>query len=148
MTRLALLACPLLLCLACSREQPATETAPTVTTAPAAAPAPAPVAVPGPAPAAAAPAAEDPNADFDKGAFAGTFSGGGLTLDLRADGTYGLEAADGVSQGSWTHEAGTRTVRLDPGSKGAQDRVFRLVDRDTLAVADATGAALRRQATR
>jgi hypothetical protein len=147
MTRLALLACPLLLCLACSREAPPAPSTPDATpdAAPAAEPAPAPVA---PAPTAAAPAAEDPHANFDKGAFAGTFSGAGLTLELRADGSYGLEAPDGISQGSWTHEAGSRTVRLDPGSKTAQDRVFRLVDRDTLAVADASGAPLRRQATR
>lgn len=140
MTRFALLACPLLLCLACSREEPATS--------PAAAnvPAEAPAAVP-PAPAttnapAAAPAPADPSSTFDTGAFAGTFSGEGMRLELHADGTYGMEGPDGITQGSWTHEAASSSIRLDPGSKTAQDRVFRMTGRDTL-VTD--GATLRRQ---
>jgi hypothetical protein len=93
--------------------------------------------------------AEDPAAAFDRGAFAGTFVAGGTRLELHADGTYGLEAPEGVSQGTWTHEAASQSVRLDPGSKTAADRVFRLTDRDTLATLDAAGrpagSPLRRQ---
>ena len=131
MNRLALLAAPLLLCLACSREDASPAPAP----APAATPA-TTTSAPTPAPAAApttAPAPADPAAPFDSGAFAGTFAGGGLRLELHADGTYGLEAPEGVSQGSWTHEAATGSVRLDPGSKSAADRVFRMNDANTLA---------------
>lgn len=141
MTRLALLAVPLFLCIACSREEPAS--APEPSPAPAAAetqpsPAPAPVAP------AAAPAPANPAAEFDTGAFAGTFTGGGLRLELHADGSYGLEGPEGVSQGSWTHEAATGSIRLDPGSKTAQDRVFRMSGTDTLADGSTT---LTRQAT-
>lgn len=142
MNRIALLVLPLTLCLACSREEAAPTPEPTP--APAAAPAaqstpvPAPAATPAPA---VAPA--DPEADFDVGAFSGTFAGNGLRLELHADGTYGLEAPDGTSQGSWTHEAGSNAIRLDPGSKTAQDRVFRLSGRNTLA--DPSGATLTRQ---
>lgn len=140
MTRFALLACPLLLCLACSRQEPAP---PADASAPAAAPAAAPA--PSPAPAAApavAPAPAYPASGFDVGAFSGTFSGEGMRLELHADGTYGMEGPDGITQGSWTHEAASNSIRLDPGSKTAQDRVLRMTDRDTLA---ADGATLRRQ---
>lgn len=131
MTRNALLALPLLLCLACSREDatPAPEPAPAATAAPdATMPATAPV-----TPAANAATPADPSAPFDTGAFAGTFAGNGLRLELHADGTYGLEAPEGVGQGTWTHEAATNSVRLDPGNKTAQDRVFRMSDANTLA---------------
>lgn len=132
MTRIALIALPLLLCAACTREEPVA--APAAET-PAAATEPAPAA---PASVAApttveAPAPADPASTFDAGAFAGTFAGNDTRLELHADGSYGLEAPDGVSQGTWTHEASSDTIRLDPGSKTAQDRVFRLDGRDTLA---------------
>lgn len=139
MTRLTLLALPLFLCIACSREEPAS--APEPSPAPATAetqPSPPPIAP------AAAPAPADPAAEFDTGAFAGTFTGGGLRLELHADGSYGLEGPEGVSQGSWTHEAATGSIRLDPGSKTAQDRVFRMSGANTLADGSTT---LTRQAT-
>lgn len=139
-----------LACAACSRDEPApaaaTDAAPTQAPAATVDPALAPAPMPAPA---AAPAAEDPAATFDKSAFAGTFSGGGLRLELHADGTYGLEAPDGVTQGTWTHEPASQSVRLDPGSKTATDRVFRMTGTNTLAAIDASGqpagAALRRQ---
>ncbi|MFZ5658011.1 MAG: hypothetical protein ACOY37_13340 [Pseudomonadota bacterium] len=141
MTRLTLLAVPLLLCIACSREEPASAPEPSpapATTETQPSPAPAPLAP------AAAPAPTDPAAEFDTGAFAGTFTGGGLRLELHADGSYGLEGPEGVSQGSWTHEAATGSIRLDPGSKTAQDRVFRMSGANTLADGSTT---LTRQAT-
>lgn len=153
MNRIAPLALVIALaCAACSREEPAPTPAPEAapSQAPAATVDPAPAPAPMPAPA-AAPAAEDPAATFDKSAFAGAFSGGGLRLELHADGTYGLEAPDGATQGTWTHEPASQSVRLDPGSKTATDRVFRMTDRDTLAAVDANGqaagASLRRQPT-
>ena len=137
MNRIALLALPLVLCVACSREEPA----------PAAEPAPAVASQPSarPAPAAAAPAAmpADPAAEFDTGAFSGTFAGGGTRLELRGDGSYALESPNGATLGAWTHEAASNSIRLDPGSKTEQDRVYRMTDRDTLT--DAAGATLTRQ---
>lgn len=151
MNRIAPLAFVIALaCAACSRDEPAPAPAPEAAPAqaPAAAVDPAPAPTPAPS---TAPAAEDPTAPFDKSAFAGAFAGGGLRLELHADGTYGLEAPDGASQGTWTHEPASQSVRLDPGSKTATDRVFRMTDRDTLAAVDANGqpagASLRRQAT-
>lgn len=143
MNRIALLAFPLTLCLACSREEaaPDAEPAPTATAEPAAAP---PPAAPATAPAAAPAAApSDPAADFDTGAFSGTFAGGGVRLELRGDGSYALEGPQGATLGAWTHEATSNSIRLDPGNKTEQDRVYRMTDRDTLT--DASGAALTRQ---
>ncbi len=133
MIRTALLACSLMLCIACSREEPATAPvdAGTAATAPTAT---SPIASP------AVPA--DPNAAFDVGAFSGTFTGDGTRLELHADGSYGMEGSGGISQGTWTHEAANASIRLDPGSKAEDDRLLRMTDRDTL---DAGGATLRRQ---
>lgn len=136
MMRIALLACPLLLCLACSREEPVPAASDTPAATPVAA---------APPTAAAAPAATpaDPASAFDVGAFAGTFTGEGMRLDLHADGSYGMEGPEGVTQGSWTHEAASNSIRLDPGSKTAGDRLLRMTGNDTLAT---DGATLRRQA--
>lgn len=99
--------------------------------APASAPAPA---ASSPAPAAtAAPAAQptDPQAAFDVGAFTGTFANGRTRLELHADGTYLLDAEGESGRGTWTHENGI--IRLDPGTKDALDRVFRIQAKDQLA---------------
>lgn len=134
MIRTALLACSLMLCVACSREEPATAPADagTAATAPAAT-----------LPATASPALPtDQDAAFDVGAFSGTFTGDGIRLELHADGSYGMDGPGGISQGTWTHEAANASIRLDPGSKAEDDRLLRMTDRDTLAV---DGATLRRQ---
>ena len=141
MNRLVLLAFPLLLCAACSREEPASPAA-TAPDAPAPAATPSMTAAPAAPPALQAPTPADPTAAFDVGAFAGTFVAEGIRLELHADGTYGLEGSDGITSGSWTHEAGSRSIRLDPGSKTAQDRVLSMTDNDTLAL---DGTTLRRQ---
>lgn len=145
----ALLALALLA--ACSRNEPApapSDAPPPAASGPAAA-----ATAPAPVSPAAAPAPEDPSVRFDKAAFGGTFTGGGLRLELRGDGTYALEGADGAHEGSWTHEAGARVIRLDPGSKTAQDRVLRLENRDALVALDQAGrpsaeGTLRRQPAR
>lgn len=137
MTRSALVAVSLLLCVACSREQTAPESGPAAgpqTTVPT----PAPIA-PAAAPAPAAPMPEDPTVRFDKGSFAGTFTGDGMSLDLRADGTYVLEAPGGGGHGAWSHEPSSNAIRLDPGSKTEPDRVFRMTSRDALARLGADG---------
>lgn len=141
MNRLVLLTVPLLLCVACSRDEPATAAqpaaeAPTPSASAPAAPAPAVQ----PALQAAAPA--DPASAFDVGAFAGTFAAEGIRLELHADGSYGMEGPEGITQGSWTHEAASRSIRLDPGSKTAQDRVLSMTGNDALAL---DGTTLRRQ---
>ncbi len=103
---------------------------PATTATPSAPPAPPPAAPVNPA---SAPAAEDPEAPFEMSTFAGAFTAGPARLELHGDGTYSLEGMeDSPSQGSWTHEAGSNVIRLDPGSKSAQDRVFRLSGRDVL----------------
>lgn len=139
----------LALCVACSRDEAPPAATPAAVEPAAEAPAAPPAAVvtaPGPV----APAPEDPSIRFDKATFAGMFTGGGMTLDLRADGTYVLEAPGGDSHGSWSHEPSSNAVRLDPGSKTEQDRVFRMSSQDTLAGLSAdgqpTGEPLRRQA--
>lgn len=147
MTRRTLAIVSLLLCVACSRQEPAPDSASTSATpdvAPATAPIPAAV-----APSPVAPAPEDPSVRFDKSTFAGTFTGGGMTLDLRADGTYVLEGPAAAGHGTWSHEPVSNAIRLDPGSKTEQDRVFRMTSRDVLAGLGAdgrpTGEPLRRQ---
>lgn len=137
MTRIALLALTLAACASCAREEPAPAPATASPEAAATAPASAPAAAPTPTP--AAPAASAP---FDVGAFSGTFTGRGTTLELHADGTYALNGAEGASQGSWTHEAASNSIRLDPGSKTAEDQVLQLVDPNTLS--DVGGARLTR----
>lgn len=147
-----LLASMLLASAGCSREKPAdaTTTGPAQPETPIEAPAPAAVAA-APTPAAVP---ESPTAAFDKGAFSGTFSAGANRLELNADGSYTMEGPSGATQGSWTHEAGSNTVRLDPGSKDAQDAVLRIDGNDALVMIDAQGqpvpgqAQLRREAVR
>lgn len=134
-----LLACIATLALAaCSRQAPQPAGTPAASGAAAATAPAAPATVPATAPAPEAP--ETP--DFDKGMFSGTFIAGDTWLELHADGTYGLVGPDGPSVGSWTHEAGGDLIRLDPGSKEAQDRVFRIVGNDALAQAAPDGRPL------
>lgn len=138
MNRFALMAFPILLAAGCSRDQPAPAATPEAPAAEAPAPA---ASAPRPATAPlAAPAAEDPSVRFDRAGFAGTFAGGGLSLELHEDGRYALQAPDGSSEGAWTHEAASNWIRLDPGSKNARDRVFRMASPDSLALLDSTGA--------
>lgn len=141
MNRIApLAALSLVLATACSREESAPAAAPQAAPAATAPAAPAtPARLPATAPV-AAPTAEDPTIRFDKASFAGTFAGGGLSLQLRPDGRYTLQAPEGESEGAWTHEAASGWIRLDPGSKSARDRVFRMTSRDALALLDTSGA--------
>lgn len=124
----------------CSRTEPGTP--PTAPAATPAANAPATAANEVQAP---APKPEDPNSTFDKRTFAGTFTGDGLSLRLGGDGSYQLQApGTEASTGTWTHEAGS--IRLDPDSKSASDRLFRIDGPDR--VVEAGGqATLRRQAS-
>lgn len=98
-----------------------------------------PVATPPAAP--AAPATDAAQAPFDIGAFSGTFASGPTRLELHADGTYLFDAEGESGRGTWTHEPGTGVIRLDPGTKDAVDRVFRVRDKDVLAPVPAPGQA-------
>ncbi|GAB2520758.1 hypothetical protein [Lysobacter humi (ex Lee et al. 2017)] len=132
---------PALLALAiapgCSRED---ASAPTERAAASPADAPSPgVSTPVPAPGAAP--ADAGQAPFDIGAFSGTFANGRTRLELSADGTYLLDAEGESGRGTWTHEAATGLIRLDPGTKDALDRVFRVQGNDTLAPVSDPGQA-------
>lgn len=100
-----------------------------------------------PAPVAAAPApAEDsapasrPGADDPK-ALAGRFSAGTVHLDLREDGSYVLDDAGAMSDGTWTIESDDTRLRLDPNSKSEPDRLFAIASADLLTGVDTEGAA-------
>lgn len=142
MNRILVLATTLVLAAGCRREAPAPAPA-----APAAAEAERPSAAP---PASAPPAAAPASDAFDAGAFSGTYAAGRTRLEIHGEGTYGLDDAGSITSGSWTHEPGN-TVRLDPASKGAEDRVYRIDGPDAIVLLDASGrpvgAPLRRQPT-
>jgi copper homeostasis protein (lipoprotein) len=76
---------------------------------------------------------------FDAKAFAGSFSDEHMSVVFTADGAYTLSshAAD-ASKGTWTLEPDGRHLRLDPESKGEDDRVYELVDNDQLRAANGT----------
>lgn len=115
----------------------------------AAAPAPAPASEPAssaaqPAPPAstasmpaATPAAKAPPA-VDTGAMSGAFGAGSTQLELRGEGTYGLDEGGTVTSGTWT-PAGTNEIRLIPGTKGAHERTYRRDGNDALVLVDAGG---------
>lgn len=95
------------------------------------------------------------NAAFDAKAFAGTFEGTLPCADcpgiderlvLSADGSFELtdtyrERADAtqVLRGSWSLEPDGRSLRLDPGSKAAADRLFAIEGDDGLVPLGADG---------
>ncbi len=96
----------------------------------------------------------EPNAaGFSSKAFAGTFHGTlpcadcpGIdeTLELKPDGSFRLTdvyrdrpAGTHDVAGSWTSEENDSRIRLDPNSKGEDDRVFTIVSNDEL---DAVGS--------
>lgn len=160
--RIACLLLPTLVALsgvaACQRQPdpaPATQTAPVAIV-------PAPLA--DPAPPLAETARIDTIAEVDHGAgpvdvdvkaLAGVFSGTlpcadcpGIktTLRLKADGSYILhelyvdrDDQDGGSEGAWTADQKDRRIRLDPDSKDADGRLFRIVSNDELEMLDSDG---------
>lgn len=93
----------------------------------------------------------------DARALAGVFTGTvpcadcpgiSTTLGLKADGSYALhevyqESDDNGhdSAGTWTAEQGGKRIRLDPGSKDDNDRLFRIVSNDELEMLDSDGNA-------
>lgn len=83
------------------------------------------------------------DAGFDVRAFAGSFEGGGLRLDLAPDGTYAAATDAGIATGTWSVEADSARIRLDPDSKDEADRVYGLVSADEL-VSDGDAQLLRR----
>ena len=87
-------------------------------------------------PAAAAP-------DFDARAFAGTYSAGTTRLDIGADGQFALDESGQVLTGTWTLQAGGKTIVLDPDAKGDTDRLLQLEPDGSVRIAG--GATLRRQ---
>jgi copper homeostasis protein (lipoprotein) len=92
---------------------------------------------------------------FDAKAFAGTFTGTLPCADcpgideqlvLAADGTFELTdtyrerpGSRQSLQGTWAVESDGRSLRLDPGSKTAQDRLFALDGNDALVPLGADG---------
>lgn len=114
-------------------EAPATAATPAATTAPAPPPTDVISATPN-----AAPAPEGATA-FDQKAFAGRFSGGGATLELKPDGGYVMEDSQGRMDGTWTVEAENKRIRLDPNTKAQDDRLFSITGPDELGPLDAGG---------
>lgn len=124
------------------------------------------VAAPMPAPAAEAPVVasetamaqagvQPPDAGFDARAFAGPFAGTLPCADcpgiderlvLSADGSFTLTdtyrerpGSEQALSGHWSLEADGQRIRLDPGSKTAQDRLFAIEDGNTLVPLGADG---------
>lgn len=89
----------------------------------------------------AGPAAADPR--FDARAFAGTYSGGTTRLDIGAEGQFALDESGQVLTGTWTLQAGGKTIVLDPDAKGDTDRLLQLEPDGSVRIAG--GATLRRQ---
>ncbi len=103
----------------------------------------------------AEPGVQPAGAGFDARAFAGSFSGTLPCADcpgiderlvLEADGSFTLSDAYRErpgsafeTRGSWSLEPGGQRLRLDPGSKDAQDRLFAIEDDDTLVPLGADG---------
>lgn len=149
------LACAAAFALAACNQQPAAGPGPATGAAPDGEPA-------GPEAAATliptGPAGPADAADFDPRAFAGRFSGTlpcascpgiDTTLQLRGDGSYTLteqyqEREDGAftGDGTWTAEADGTRIRLDPGSKSEEDRVYAIEAGDRLVQLDAGGEPL------
>jgi copper homeostasis protein (lipoprotein) len=109
---------------ACKPQAPAEPAAPAAPVEQAAAPV-----EPAPAAMESAPASSAAEVPFDVKGFAGTFSGGGTTLALKADGTYTLS---GSVDGTWTAEEDGKRIRLDPNSKSEEDRLFAVASNDQL----------------
>lgn len=68
------------------------------------------------------------------------------TLGLKADGSYTLhevyqdrDSKGRDSAGTWTAEQRGKRIRLDPGSKDDDDRLFRIVSNDELEMLDSDG---------
>lgn len=78
---------------------------------------------------------------FDVRAFAGTFGGDDVSLELKADGGYALRGAalPAPGDGTWTVEEGGKRIRLDPDSKDEEDRLFSVVSNDELQPLDDDG---------
>ena len=68
--------------------------------------------------------------------FAGTFTADGMTLNLAADGTYTLDAGNGLTDGNWSTEEDGARILLDPNSKSEDDRAYSVVSADELKAAD------------
>lgn len=81
--------------------------------------------------------------DFDSRAFAGTYSGGTTRLDIGAEGQFALDESGQTTAGTWTLQAGGKTIVLDPDAKGDTDRLLQLEPDGSVRIAG--GATLRRQ---
>lgn len=81
--------------------------------------------------------------DFDSRAFAGTYSGGTTRLDIGAEGQFALDESGQTTAGTWTLQAGGKTIVLDPDAKGDTDRLLQLESDGSVRIAG--GATLRRQ---
>jgi copper homeostasis protein (lipoprotein) len=129
---------PLTLLVACNRSNESAEVAPAAATiaSPATIEPALPATVAEPVAASEAPAPGE-HTTFDAKAFAGTFADDNMTVSFAADGTYTLstQAADN-SPGTWTLEPDGRHLRLDPASKGEDDRVYELLSNDELRAAN------------
>ncbi len=103
----------------------------------------------------ASPGVQGGNAAFDAKAFAGTFEGALPCADcpgidgrlvLAADGSFELTdtyrerpGSEHVLRGSWSLEPDGRSIRLDPGSKQARDRLYAIEGDDALVPLGADG---------
>jgi copper homeostasis protein (lipoprotein) len=150
-----------LLCLAlvgCKREETPAVAPPEVVAQPATAPVASATASRSATPDLAGAGVEPNAAGFSSKAFAGTFHGTlpcadcpGIdeTLELKPDGSFRLTdvyrdrpAGTHEVAGSWTSEADDSRIRLDPNSKGEDDRTFSIVSNDELAAVGSDGKPL------
>lgn len=76
---------------------------------------------------------------LDPKGFAGTFTAGGATISLTADGGFNLKDGTAAFDGTWTAEADGAQIRLDPNSKAEPDRLYAVVGQDEIRPLDAAG---------
>lgn len=132
----------------CKRDaEPATPAEPATTTVPAAAAEAKPAAEALPTDVISEADNSSAPAGFDVKAFAGTFGGDDIALELEADGSYtlsgwalgGTDDEPASSDGTWTVEENGKRIRLDPNSKDEDDWLFAVNSNDELQALDGDG---------
>lgn len=86
-------------------------------------------------------------AGFDRKAFAGTFSGDGIALEIAGEGGFVLTETPAAgetatTQGTWSVDDAGKRLLLDPDTKEATDRHFEIVSGDEIRAVDADGKPL------
>lgn len=71
---------------------------------------------------------------FDSKHFAGMYVDGDTVLEVTDDGLFVLNISGDSVEGTWSAQAGGKTVLLDPNSKGQQDRTVKILSADSVKI--------------